>query len=154
VAAVEDPLIRETFGTRYLFGNFIQRMLSSDIRLSWIFTPKLSLQLYLQPLLAVGEYQQFKELARPKSYDFNIYGEEGSTISCDEDGYTVDPDGPGPAAVFSFDSPDFNVKSLRGTMVLAGNIFQVPCFILFGLRTVRIIPIPAISISAAISGIC
>ena len=32
--------------------------------------------------------------------------------------YTVDPDGPGPAAAFSFYNPDFNYKSLRGTIVL------------------------------------
>jgi hypothetical protein len=30
----------------------------------------------------------------------------------------VDPDGAGPAAAFSFWNPDFNVKSLRGTVVL------------------------------------
>jgi hypothetical protein len=29
----------------------------------------------------------------------------------------VDPDGDGPASQFSFPNPDFNLKSLRGTMV-------------------------------------
>jgi hypothetical protein len=95
-------------------------MLSSTIRLDWTFNPRLSLQLYLQPLLAVGEYDRFKELARPKKYEYNIFGEGESTISysdADEE-YTVDPDGPGPAADFSFGNPDFNFKSLRGTIVL------------------------------------
>jgi hypothetical protein len=32
--------------------------------------------------------------------------------------YTVDPDGPGPSGPFSFSNPDFNLKSLRGTIVL------------------------------------
>lgn len=32
--------------------------------------------------------------------------------------YTVDPDGPGPASAFSLRNPDFNYKSLRGTVVL------------------------------------
>jgi hypothetical protein len=120
VTRVDDPLMTETFGTRYIFGGYFQRMISSNIRLNWTFNPKLSLQLYLQPLLAVGEYSQFKELARPKKYEYNLFGENGSTITysdVDEE-YTVDPDGPGPAADFSFGNPDFNFKSLRGTIVL------------------------------------
>ena len=120
VTRVVDPLMTETFGTRYIFAGFFQRMLSSTIRLNWTFNPKLSLQLYLQPLLAVGEYDQFKELAGPKKYEYNLFGEDGSTISysdADEE-YTADPDGPGPAADFSFGNPDFNFKSLRGTIVL------------------------------------
>jgi hypothetical protein len=110
----------ETFGARYVFGDYFQRMLSSNIRLNWTFNPRLSLQLYLQPLLAVGKYDQFKELARPKKYEYNVFGEDGSTISYSESAeeYTVDPDGPGPAPVFSFGNPDFNFKSLRGTIVL------------------------------------
>jgi hypothetical protein len=31
--------------------------------------------------------------------------------------YTVDPDGQGAAPAFTFDNPDFNYKSLRGTIV-------------------------------------
>jgi hypothetical protein len=120
VTRVDDPLMTETFGTRYIFGGYFQRMLSSNIRLNWTFNPKLSLQVYLQPLLAVGEYNEFKELARPKKYEYNLFGENGSTISysdVDEE-YTVDPDGPGAAPDFSFGNPDFNFKSLRGTIVL------------------------------------
>jgi hypothetical protein len=120
VTRVDDPLMAETFGSRYVFGDYFQRMLSSNIRLNWTFNPRLSLQLYLQPLLAIGKYDRFKELASPKKYEYNIFGEDGSTISysdIDEE-YTVDPDGPGPAPVFSFGNPDFNFKSLRGTIVL------------------------------------
>jgi hypothetical protein len=32
--------------------------------------------------------------------------------------YTVDPDGAGPAASFTFNDPDFTSRSLRGTSVL------------------------------------
>jgi hypothetical protein len=48
-------------------------------------------------------------------------GPNGSTIGYDEgnDAYTVDPDGAaGAAAPFTFYNPDFNYKSLRGTVVL------------------------------------
>ena len=118
VTDVNDPLITDTFGTRYIFGRLHQRELFSNIRLNWTFTPKLSLQLYLQPLLAVGKYDEFKELARPKSFEYNYFGEGDSTITYADEIYTVDPDGQGPASSFSFDNPDFNVKSLRGTIVL------------------------------------
>ena len=120
VTNVDDPLMIETFGTRYVFGGYFQRMLSSNIRLNWTFNPRLSLELYLQPLLAVGKYDQFKELASPKKYEYNLFGEDGSTISYSDstEEYTVDPDGPGPAPDFSFANPDFNFKSLRGTIVL------------------------------------
>ncbi len=120
VTKVDDPVMTETFGSRYVFGDYFQRMLSSNIRLDWTFNPRLSLQLYLQPLLAVGKYNQFKELASPKKYEYDLFGEDGSTISysdSDEE-YSVDPDGPGPAPVFYFGNPDFNFKSLRGTIVL------------------------------------
>ncbi len=123
VTRVDDPLMPETFGTRYIFGRLYQRILSSTIRLNWTFTPKLTLQLYLQPFIGVGSYNRFKELARPKSYDFNVFGEEPSTILYSDEEYTVDPDGPGPASSFSFGDPDFNVKSLRGTMVLRWEYF-------------------------------
>ncbi|MCK4494803.1 MAG: hypothetical protein KAU91_00515, partial [Candidatus Aminicenantes bacterium] len=118
VTRVNDSLMTETYGTRYIFGRLFQRLLSSEIRLNWIFTPKMSLQLYLQPFLAVGKYDKFKELARPKKYEYNIFGENESTIVYADGIYTVDPDGPGAAEAFSFYNPDFNMKSLRGTIVL------------------------------------
>ncbi len=116
ITNVEDPWMKETFGTRHVFGHIFQRMFFGEIRLSWIFTPRLSLQLYLQPFLAVGKYDDFRELARPKSFEYNIYGE--SSITYKNGIYTVDPDGLGLAELFSFYNPDFNLKSLRGTIVL------------------------------------
>ncbi len=118
VRRLDDPLMIDTFGTRYVFGKIYQRTLSGTVRLNWTFTPKLTLQLYLQPFLAVGQYDEFKELAQPSSFNYNIYGEGSSTISFTDDNYYVDPDGPGPASEFSFNNPDFNFKSFRGTMVL------------------------------------
>jgi hypothetical protein len=118
ITNIDDPLMTETYGSRHVFGQIYQRMLSGEIRMNWIFTPKLSLQLYLQPFLAVGRYGEFKELARPRSFEYNIYGEGESEISYENGIYAVDPDGPGPAESFLFSNPDFNLKSLRGTIVL------------------------------------
>lgn len=118
VGAVHDPLMTSTYETRYLFGNIDQKVLSCTIRANWIFTPKLSLQAYMQPFIAVGKYDGFKELARPRSYSFNTFGQGNSTISYESGMYMVDPDGTGLAPAFSFYNPDFNYKSLRGTIVL------------------------------------
>ena len=118
VTSVPDALMAATYGTRHVFGHIDQRVLSSEVRLSWIFDPRLSLQLYLQPFIAVGAYDRFKELLRPRSREYGTYGDGPSSITRQGGRYTVDPDGPGPAAVFSFADPDFNMKSLRGTLVL------------------------------------
>jgi len=118
VMRVPDPLMTSTFGTRYVFAHLDQKTVAAEIRLNLTFTPRLTLQGYLQPFVAVGAYDGFKELARPKSLDYNRYGENGSTVERIEDGYLVDPDGAGPAEAFTLGNPDFNYKSLRGTIVL------------------------------------
>ncbi len=115
---VADPLMPATYGSRYLFGRIDQKTLACELRLNWSFSPKLSLQAYMQPFLSVGAYSRFKELARPRSDQYNVYGEGASTVVRGEDGYLLDPDGPGPAASFALADPDFNMKSLRGTVVL------------------------------------
>ncbi|MFC1726097.1 DUF5916 domain-containing protein [candidate division KSB1 bacterium] len=118
VTQVEDPTKEETFGKRYVFGELFQKTLYSTIRMDWTFTPKLTLQAYLQPFIANGDYTEFKEFAEPGTFNFDKYGDEKSTIKYEEGEYTVDPDGTGPAESFSFNNPDFNVKSVRGTIVL------------------------------------
>jgi hypothetical protein len=115
---VDDPLMTSTYGTRHVFGHLDQRVVAAELRLNWTFTPRLTLQTYLQPFLAVGSFSWFKELAQPKTSNYNVYGKGDSTIGYADGRYTVDPDGGGPAAAFSFGNPDFNVKSLRGTVVL------------------------------------
>ncbi len=70
-------------------------------------------------MLATGSYSRFKELARPGSFEFNEYGQRGSTLTEEGGVYTVDPDGSdGPAEPFTFGNPDFNFKSLRGNAIL------------------------------------
>ncbi len=117
VANVADPLMTATYGRRHVFAQLDQKVLSAEMRLNWIFSPRISLQAFLQPLLAVGAYSGFKELAQPASRCFRSYGSDGSTIVRGAEGFTVDPDGTGPASSFTFPDPDFNFKSLRGTVV-------------------------------------
>ncbi len=123
VAAVADTTggASSTYNTHYVFGLLNQTELSAGIRLNWTYTPKLSLQLYAQPLISAGRYDYYQELARPRSAAFTRYGRDnGSTITYVDStkSYDVDPDGTGPARGFSFSKPDFNFKSLRGNAVL------------------------------------
>jgi len=123
VAAVADTTggASSTYNTHYVFGLLNQTELSAGIRLNWTYTPKLSLQLYAQPLISAGRYDYYQELARPRSAAFTRYGRDnGSTITYVDStkSYDVDPDGSGPARGFSFSKPDFNFKSLRGNAVL------------------------------------
>jgi len=117
VTNIDDPLMTATYGRRHVFAFLDEKVLSAEIRLNWIFSPRISLQAYLQPLIVVGAYSGFKELALPATTSFSLYGENGSTISYADGEYAVDPDGSGPAPGFTFSDPDFNFKSLRGTVV-------------------------------------
>jgi hypothetical protein len=116
VNSYSDSYALATYGNRYVFATFHQTTLSAGIRLNWTFTPKLSLQLYMQPLISAGDYRNFKELAKPRTYSFNTYGQGNSTFNSNT--YTVDPDGTGLAMPFIIDNPDFNTVSLRGNAVI------------------------------------
>ncbi|MCX6567827.1 MAG: DUF5916 domain-containing protein [Candidatus Aminicenantes bacterium] len=119
VRSVVDPLKTSTYGVRYVLSDIDQKTLPIEIRVNWTFTPRLSLQAYLQPYIATGYFYRFKELHAARTFDFDYYGDGDSTIAYADGVYTVDPDGAaGPAASFTFRDPDFNLKSLRGTVVL------------------------------------
>jgi hypothetical protein len=114
-----DPTATATYGSRYVFSNLGQTELSLPTRINWTFTPKASLQAYIQPLLSSGNYWEFKELAHPRVFEYNRYGIDVGTITYNDatGRYTVDPDGAGPAKPFSFANPDFSFKSLRLNLV-------------------------------------
>ncbi|MBK7632334.1 MAG: carbohydrate binding family 9 domain-containing protein [Ignavibacteriales bacterium] len=120
VRDISDQTAVRTYNTRYVFADLDQKTFSANIRLNWIFTPTLSLQLYIQPLISVGDYENFKEIINPPTLEVKQYGLEGSQISYDteSENYSVDPDAEGPAPSFDFHNPDFNFKSLRGNLVL------------------------------------
>ncbi len=118
LTSVTDTLMTDTFGRRYIFGRLDQTLIATEFRMNWIFTPRLSLQVYLQPYIAVGKYDRIKQLNRPRAYDYLVFGDSPSTINYQNGIYFIDPDGNGPARSFSISNPDFNYKSLRGTIVL------------------------------------
>lgn len=116
VTTQSDATATATYGARYVFAAIDQKVLDLATRVDWTFTSRLSLQFYLQPYIATGDYHDFKEVARPRSLAFNHYDALGYDAANDE--YTVDPDGRGPARAFSFGDPDFNFRSIRANGVL------------------------------------
>jgi hypothetical protein len=119
VRTVPDPQKSETFGNRYVFADLDQTTLSASIRVDWTFAPDLSLQLFVQPFVSAGKFGRFKELSRPKSIQYNIYGEDvGTSVYLEESNrYRIDPDGKG-TGEFEIANPDFNIRSLRGNAVM------------------------------------
>jgi len=118
VAAVADETASHTYGTRYVFSDLDQSTLSLNTRVSWAFTPRASLQLFLQPFLSAGAYSEYKELNRPRRWDWAVYGQDRGTIEEAGGVIHVDPEGNGTAEPFSFPNPDFSIRSLRGNAVL------------------------------------
>lgn len=92
VTAYDDAAATETYGRRHVFARLKQKTLAAGMRLNVAFSPTTSLQFYGQPLISIGEYSDYKALARPRSYEFT------------------------PVAIAD-GSDDFNFKSLRGNAI-------------------------------------
>ena len=114
-----------TYGRRYLFAELDRNDVSMVTRVNLTFTPKLSFELYAQPLVSSGDYVTYKQLAESQTYDFNEFEEGavsgggclGGTTCVDEAGTRyVDFDQNGDAD-FSFEDRDFNLRSLNSTAV-------------------------------------
>jgi hypothetical protein len=84
----------------YVFSRLDQTTVALTGRLNYTLTPNLSLQLYAQPFVSAGDYSGFKQIADPRSPDYNA---RFSPYAYDT---AVNGD------------PDFNVKSFRTTNVV------------------------------------
>ncbi len=116
VAAVPDPLAAATFGARHIFATLDQRELSMITRVDWTFTPRLSLQLFLQPLISAGDFTELKEFIHPRTYDFAVYGRNKGTATATDAGTLIDPGDGG--ATFTIPQQNFTIRSLRANAVL------------------------------------
>jgi hypothetical protein len=119
VTTVADPTATAMYGNRYLFAFLRQKTLSMETRLSLTFSPTLTLEMYVQPLIASGAYSAFHEFDRPRSLARSTFGVDRGTVTRSGTDYVIDPDGPaGPAAPITLPDPDFNFRSLRGNAVV------------------------------------
>jgi hypothetical protein len=80
-----------TYGKRYVFAALDERQLQLETRVDWTLNARLSLQLYLQPFIATGDYSDFKKLDAPRTRNYTPTAFSGN--------------------------PDFNFRSLRGSAV-------------------------------------
>jgi hypothetical protein len=78
--------------TDHVYGTLDRDVVDVTVRTTYAFTRDLTVQAYLQPFVAVGDYSNIRRLALPKSFQFDPV-----TL-----GY----------------NPDFSTKSLRGNMVM------------------------------------
>ena len=116
---IDDPFAEATHGTRYVFAGLDRTTLSLETRVNLTFSPTLSLQLYLEPFISIGDFGAPQELGAPGTFDFLEYGEEVGTVAHTVEGhYDVDPDGDKPAAGFRVFDQDFSFRSLLGNAVL------------------------------------
>ena len=116
VTTVTDPAAAATFGARYVFATLDQTELSMETRVDWTFTPALTLQLFLQPLISAGDFGALKELAAGRSYDFDVYGRDKGSATTVAEGTEIDPGDGGQA--FTVPEQDFTIRSLRANAVL------------------------------------
>ncbi|HET9438546.1 MAG TPA: DUF5916 domain-containing protein, partial [Longimicrobiales bacterium] len=102
----------------YLFGTLEQVTTSLTTRLSYTFTPNLSLQVYAEPFISAGDYQGFMQVADPRASSFadRFVAYQAAEIQHDanENEYNVNHGG----AQFTFGNPDFNFRALRSNAVL------------------------------------
>ncbi len=117
VMNIADPVADYMYGSRYIFATLDRQTFETSLRFDYTFTPTLTFQAYFQGLLAVGEYSDYKEFAKPRALDYIHYDQEGLEIQYDEalDEYSV---------VSVLHKPehavedDFNEKYLVGSAVL------------------------------------
>jgi hypothetical protein len=76
----------------HIYGRLSRDVVNITGRATYSFSRDMTLEAFLQPFVAVGDYVSIGRLARPRSFDFEPV--------------TLD------------DNPDFNRKSLRGTVVM------------------------------------
>ncbi len=76
----------------HVYGRLRRDVVDITLRSTFAVHRDLTLELFLQPFVAVGDYTDIKRLARPRSFEF--------------------------APAMLPDNPDFNTKSLRGNVVL------------------------------------
>jgi hypothetical protein len=108
-----------TYGNRYTFASVDQSIFSAATRLSYLFTPDLSLQLYVEPFAANGRYESFGQLRAPGALGLDGLG-EGTVVSRDGAHFFVtgdDEDGDGQADLRGI-AEDFNIRSFRSNAVL------------------------------------
>ena len=115
---VDDP--DEEGRTHWVVGRLAQRTASLTARISYTFTPDLSLQMYAQPFVSGGAYRDFREVGDARSAN---EAERFRTVALEAPSharsgrYIADLNGNG-GEFSSFDDPDFSWRQFTSSAVL------------------------------------
>ncbi len=121
VKTVPDSFATVFYGHRYVFAQLTQSAISMETRFNVTFSPTLTLELYMQPLIASGAYSRYREFAGPRQLRKLVYGVDignDSIPAGQPSQHYIDPDGAGPSPRFLVNDPSFTFRSLRGNAVL------------------------------------
>ena len=118
VRRVPDSTATAWYGSRYVFADLFQNTVAMNTRFNITFSPNLTLELFMQPLIVSADFSRFKEFAAPRGLRKLVYGVDVGTSTPVAAGDSIDPDGAGPAAPFVIPHQDFTFRSLRGNAVL------------------------------------
>jgi hypothetical protein len=104
---------------QYVFAELDQRTVGASLRLNQTFSPTLSLQVYAQPFVSTGGYDDFKLAADPRARRFEerFRNVDASAVDRGESTFTMDLTGDGRPDV-SFDNPEFSYRDLNLNAVL------------------------------------
>jgi len=102
----------------YLLGRLNQTTLVATTRLNYMLSPKMSLQLYVNPFLSGGRYLDLKQTADPRAarYADRFTEFTGTQVTERMGQLDIDADNDG-SADFSIRRPDFQVASLVSNLV-------------------------------------
>jgi hypothetical protein len=115
---IDDP--QEEGTSHWVVGRLAQRTASLTARLSYTFTPDLSLQLYAQPFVSGGDYRDFRQVVDARAPDNAQRFREivmDPSPNARSGKYTADLDNNG-GAPSSFDDPDFSKREFSSSAVL------------------------------------
>jgi hypothetical protein len=117
--------------SRYITARIKQTTLSATIRVNYVITPNLTIELWAQPFVASGKYSEFKRIMQADAEDYedrfhtfikdeeifyqeDIDSETGKVVNS---WYDIDEDANG-TVDYSIGNPNFNFAQLRSNMVL------------------------------------
>jgi hypothetical protein len=118
VDAYTDPTATGFDNRRVIFADLEQNEIAMNTRLNVTFSPTLTLELFVQPLISSGDFTNYKFFRAPRSSERLVYGRDVGTVIPSGGTIEVDADGAGgPAPAYTFDNPTFTFRSLRGNAV-------------------------------------
>ncbi|HXG98715.1 MAG TPA: DUF5916 domain-containing protein [Gemmatimonadales bacterium] len=143
-----DPSATNFHGTRYVFAHLEQNAISMDTRFNVTFSPTLTLELFMQPLIATGAYSRYNVYAAPRSARRLEYGKDFGTVvvqpaaNPSRDPATILLNAGGGAPTDTLTDPSFTFRSLRGNAVLRWEYHPGSTLFLVWTRTSQIPDLP------------